>query len=159
MNSTILGKTGNGRKITGWVTPKRFVARDGKLFMRSTVNMVIWNLDGTKKKVSIDRVLRVKNINGVAAVTHNARTAPTQLARASCDVLHLNLAPLDLDLLGLQVHLDRVVLDIVAKSGAGNLVGNLLCAVTGLLDGGLSGLLARVGGLLNQVLGALNLLQ
>ena len=52
--------------------------------------------------------------------------------------------PLDLDLLGLQVHLDRVVLDIVAQTGAGNLLGNLLCAVTGLLDGGLNGVLGRL---------------
>ena len=66
--------------------------------------------------------------------------------------------PLDLDLLGLQVHLDKVVLDIVAATGAGNLLGNLLCAVTGLLDGSpLDGLLTHLKNLLNQILGALNL--
>jgi hypothetical protein len=68
------------------------------------------------------------------------------------------LGPLDLDLLGLQVHLDRIVLNIVAQSGAGNLLGNLLCAVTGLLDGGpLAGLLGQLNTLLNQILAALNL--
>ena len=77
---------------------------------------------------------------------------------AACDVLHLVLGPLDLDLLGLQVHLDKVVLDIVAATGAGNLLGNLLCAVTGLLDGGpLAGLLGQLNDLLNQILDALNL--
>ena len=45
------------------------------------------------------------------------------------------LGPLDLNLLGLEVHLDPVVLDIVAQPGPGNLLGNLLCAVAGLLDG------------------------
>src|SRR3712207_96141 len=30
----------------------------------------------------------------------------------TCDILHLELGPLDLDLLGLVVHLDRIVLDI-----------------------------------------------
>ena len=46
--------------------------------------------------------------------------------------------------------LSQVVLDITAQQGAGNLLGNLLCAVAGLLDspGGLS----RV---LNQILGVL----
>ena len=48
------------------------------------------------------------------------------------------LGPLDLNLLGLEIHLQRVVLDIVAVAGAGNLLGNLLCAVAGLLDGGRS---------------------
>jgi hypothetical protein len=47
----------------------------------------------------------------------------------------LTLGPLDLNLLGLQVHLDRVVLDITAQSGPGNLLGNLLCSVAHLLDG------------------------
>ncbi len=69
---------------------------------------------------------------------------------AACGILHLDLGPLFLDLLGLQVDLSRVVLDITAQQGAGNLLGNLLCAVTGLLDS--PGGLAR---LLNQILGIL----
>ena len=55
-------------------------------------------------------------------------------ARASCGILDLVLGPLHLDLLGLVVDLNQVVLDITAVSGAGNLLGNLLCAVVGLLD-------------------------
>lgn len=70
-----------------------------------------------------------------------------------CPILHLELGPLDLDLLGLVVHLDRVVLDVTAEPGPGNLLGNLLCAVAGLLDGvDLSGVL---GDLLQRLLDAL----
>ena len=69
---------------------------------------------------------------------------------AACDVLLLDLGPLDLDLLGLVVHLDQVVLEIVAETGAGNLVGNLLCAVTGLLDGVAA--LQAIANLLNQII-------
>jgi hypothetical protein len=56
------------------------------------------------------------------------------------------------------------VLDITitAEQGPGNLLGNLLCAVAGLLDpptggggGGLSGLLNGIIALLNQILGQL----
>ena len=72
--------------------------------------------------------LEVKSIDQAGAATS------TQALAATCDILHLNLGPLDLDLLGLVIHLDEVVLDIVAESGAGNLLGNLLCAVAGLLD-------------------------
>jgi hypothetical protein len=54
--------------------------------------------------------------------------------QAACDILHLVLGPLDLNLLGLRVQLNQVVLDITAVPGAGNLLGNLLCAITGLLD-------------------------
>lgn len=109
---------------------------------------------------------RFANINGVVnaigtlagTLTTNAgpvsivRTLaiPVQIpgaAQATCDILHLELGPLDLDLLGLVVHLNRIVLDIDAQSGPGNLLGNLLCAVAGLLDNP-SGL-AQV---LNQIL-------
>jgi len=65
---------------------------------------------------------------------------------ARCDILHLELGPLDLNLLGLVVHLNQIVLDIDAQSGPGNLLGNLLCGVAGLLDnaGGLANILNRI---------------
>ena len=70
-----------------------------------------------------------------------------------CPILHLDLGPLDLNLLGLHVHLNEVVLDIEAIPGAGNLLGNLLCAIAGLLDGvDLSGVL---GNLLQNLIDAL----
>ncbi len=73
-----------------------------------------------------------------------------------CDILNLAVGPVDLDLLGLVVELDDcndgpVTVDIVALEGGG-LLGDLLCEVAGLLDGGLSlgdlldlGLLDEVG--------------
>jgi hypothetical protein len=51
-----------------------------------------------------------------------------------CDVLDLNLGPLDLDVLGLVVNLSEVDLNIDAVAGPGNLLGNLLCAVANLLN-------------------------
>ena len=50
----------------------------------------------------------------------------------------------------LQVDLSRVVLDITAQAGAGNLLGNLLCSVANLLNN--PGGLAQV---LNRIIGAL----
>jgi hypothetical protein len=65
----------------------------------------------------------------------------------------------DLNLLGLQVHLDQVHLNITAQFCPGNLLGNLLCAVAHLLDGptGLNAILTQIAALLNQLLGALGL--
>jgi hypothetical protein len=56
----------------------------------------------------------------------------------------------------LMVHLDKIVLDITAVSGPGNLLGNLLCAIAHLLDssGPLSGIIA----LLNRILAILAIL-
>jgi hypothetical protein len=70
-----------------------------------------------------------------------------------CPILHLDLGPLDLNLLGLRVQLNQVVLDITAIPGPGNLLGNLLCAVAGLLDGGAAGNL--LGNLLQNLIDAL----
>ena len=87
---------------------------------------------------------------------------PAEDARASasgritCDVLLLDLGPLDLDLLGLQIHLNEVVLEIVAEAAAGNLLGNLLCAVVSLLDGGVA--LAAIAELLNQIIDIIGIL-
>ena len=71
-------------------------------------------------------------------------------ATGTCDILHLTLGPLHLDLLGLVVDLNQINLDITAQSGAGNLLGNLLCQVAGLLDNG--GPAAGIANLLNQLL-------
>jgi hypothetical protein len=70
----------------------------------------------------------------------------------ACSILSLDLGPLDLNLLGLRVALDPVVLLVEAIPGAGALLGNLLCAVAGLLDGGLGG---GLGGLLGNLLTAI----
>ena len=72
---------------------------------------------------------------------------------AACDILTLDLGPLRLDVLGLVVDLSAIDLDITAVPGPGNLLGNLLCAVAGLLDGPvlgntLTGLLAIINRLL-----------
>lgn len=93
---------------------------------------------------------------GVAGTITQTITAPLQVT-GSCTILTLTLGPLDLNLLGLMIHLNQVVLNITAVSGAGNLLGNLLCAVANLLNGGgpLSTLLTNLTNLLNQILGAL----
>ena len=152
MHSRIVGTTANGRDVTGAFVPLRFVKRNGHVLVRGLVEGVVHGAHGSTTRFATMKTLRVKSINGTPA-----RAGRAVAERASCRVLDLVLAPLDLNLLGLKVHLDRVVLNIVAQSGAGNLLGNLLCAVTHLLDGGLGGLLGRVTNLINQILGALRL--
>jgi len=116
------------------------------------------NFTGTLTLKRFTVINDVVNAVGTLVGTVTTPTGPVPIARtvsipvallnpATCDILHLELGPLDLDLLGLVVHLDKIVLDIDAQSGPGNLLGNLLCSVAGLLDN--PGGLAR---LLNQIL-------
>jgi hypothetical protein len=79
-----------------------------------------------------------------------AATPSVQQDGGECQILFLDLAPIFLDVLGLQVDISQIVIDITAVEGPGNLLGNLLCAILGLLDrGGPAGGLA---GLLNNLL-------
>ena len=77
-------------------------------------------------------------------------------ALATCPILNLSLGPLDLNLLGLVVHLDEVNLTSTRCRARATLLGNLLCAVAGLLDGpSLPGLNDIIADLLNLILGNL----
>lgn len=58
-----------------------------------------------------------------------------EAAQRICPVLDLTLGPLDLNLLGLMVHLDTVHLTITADSNGG-LLGSLLCSLAGRGGGG-----------------------
>ena len=126
--------TGSGVNFVGELTLNRFV-RDGSQIV------AVGTLSGT----ATDAAGTV-----LGTVTNMAVQLPIIGITATCDILHLELGPLDLNLLGLVVHLDKIVLDIDAQSGPGNLLGNLLCAVAGLLDGG--GPLNQLVALLNQIL-------
>jgi hypothetical protein len=63
-------------------------------------------------------------------------TSPSP-AQADCPILNLELNPIHLDLLGLNVDTSAICLRITAHEGEG-LLGDLLCGLSGLLDGGVS---------------------
>jgi hypothetical protein len=116
----------------------------------------VFNL--TSFAVKNDQLVAVGTLSGVLTTGTTTESVfktvalPAAVTQAACEILHLDIGPISLDLLGLQVDLSRVVLDITAQPGPGNLLGNLLCAVAGLLDPGNLGNLAK---LLNQILAAL----
>ena len=158
-SEVIRGVADDGRKVRATVLPTNFEMVGDQLVADVLVRGVATGKGGREVATQvIDNVpVQINTAEGLGA--GGAGMAGT--AVGSCDILNLVLGPLDLDILGLQVHLDQVVLDIVAQSGAGNLLGNLLCAVAGLLDdspldlGALTGLLEAVNGLLDQLLGGL----
>jgi hypothetical protein len=62
--------------------------------------------------------------------TSTLSTTPGLAPMVICTVLDLTVGPLDLNLLGLLVHLDRVHLLITADSNGG-ILGSLLCSLAG----------------------------
>ena len=122
--------------FTGIFSLSRFVARNGQVAAVGTLTGTVTDAAGQTVGAIVRTItLPVLNISG------------------TCDILHLELGPIDLDLLGLVVHVDKIVVDIDAQSGPGNLLGNLLCAVANLLNN--NGPLAGIVNLLNQILGNL----
>jgi hypothetical protein len=141
-NIPVRGRTAEGDRFRGRLDVRRFVDSAGEGIK------AVGRLDGVVRDSDGDLIGRVENKRVRIPVTNVAVDPGTAAARvqASCDILHLELGPLDLDLLGLVIHLNRIVLDIDAEPGPGNLLGNLLCAIAGLLDGppALEGVLADI---------------
>lgn len=131
---TVTG-TIDGTAFTGEVSNLTTSVVDGVLTLTGTLTGPGQLAEGVEFTAPIEQVTTTA-ANGTAA---------------GCEILNLVLGPLDLNLLGLEVFLDTVTLDITAVPGAGNLLGNLLCAVAGLLDGP-----AAAGGALNGIAALLN---
>ena len=93
--------------------------------------------------------------SGTQTATQTVLVPVAAVAAATCQILHLELGPIDLDLLGLVVHVDKIVVDITAHSGPGNLLGNLLCGLANALNGGASA--NTIANILNQILAILRL--
>jgi len=150
-NIPVAGTTASGQSFHGTMNITRFAAPGGTLSAVGTITGVVKNASGAVTRSVINAPATIPVEMGAASTSAAAQTS------ATCNVLHLVLGPLDLNLLGLHVHLNQVVLDITAVRGPGQLLGNLLCAIAHLLDGtGLSGVLAQ---LLTAVTRVLSLMQ
>jgi hypothetical protein len=134
----------------------KFVNNNGAVVAVGTISGVAKDAAGTVLASGLQIVALPFSTSG-PTTTAAAAAAPGITPAAVCPILNLVLGPLHLDLLGLVVDLNRVVLDINAVSGSNNLLGNLLCAITGLLDqpGPLANLLNQIFALLGQLLGGL----
>jgi hypothetical protein len=92
--------------------------------------------------------------NGLPAAGAPFKSVITSVT-AACQVLNLNVQPIDLNLLGLVVNLDAVHLAINAVPGAG-LLGDLLCALAGGLNPGVVPV-PLIAPILTQVISVLGL--
>ena len=136
--ANVTGKADNGATLSGTFKAANFAINSaGQLVANGTLTGTLTDPAGAAQQVSQQVALPVD----------------TAQSTGSCQILDLVLGPLDLDLLGLVVHLDTVHLNITAQQGPGNLLGNLLCAVAGLLNGPANN--NALLNLLNQILGLL----
>ena len=142
------GSAADGTVLDGLFELKRFDERQGVLYAVGTLTGTLGD-KSVRKNVSLPVTGASNELPAVDGLVQQQAPVPTP---GACDILTLNLGPLDLDILGLRVALDPVDLLIEAVPGAGNLLGNLLCGIAGLLDGPLGG---GLGGLLRNLLDAI----
>jgi hypothetical protein len=143
LTSTVAGTFSNADgqgTFAGTFTPTKFSVVNGVLDATGLVKGTMTDANGTALgTVSQTATIPVDRTNAADA--------------AGCGILNLTLGPLNLNLLGLVVTLNQVHLVITAVPGAGNLLGNLLCAVANLLNG--TGSLSVIAALLNGILALL----
>jgi hypothetical protein len=143
----VQGTARGAGRVTGTFTIQRFVDNGGQLGAFGT--LVLTTAQG--------QTAVTQAVMPVTATHRPSAAAPAAGAaiQAVCEVLDLTLGPLDLNLLGLVIHLDTVHLDIDANP-AGGLLGQLL---SGLLCGSdlgtIFGNLTQLVNFLNAVLAAL----
>lgn len=161
----IAGSVAGGGAFNGSVTINRFALQNGQLVAIGFVRGSITDAAGIVLQSGLRSVALPVSLGSGAALTsaaispetarmmpalftgaNGARWMPVQAT--SCGVLHVALGPLALNILGFNVNLGAVALDISGDS-AGPL-GALVCQVIALL-----GNVANVVGLLNSILGLL----
>ena len=136
------GKAKNGKTFTGTYTIDRFTRSGGKQYAVGTL----------KGRLKGRRVTR-DNVRIPVALARPAQGSQIPPTPNACQILNLTLQPIDLNLLGLRVRTSRIDLRIEGVPGAGQLLGNLLCGILGILDP--QGGAAATPSQLTQVLNAL----
>jgi hypothetical protein len=121
------GTAKGGKKFSGTYTITRFTQSGGKVYAVGTLKGKLKGRNVKRSNVRIPATLARHDTAGASQLPPN----PTP---GACQVLDLVLNPIDLNLLGLHVATSRIEALIEAVPGANALLGNLLCAITGILD-------------------------
>jgi hypothetical protein len=95
-NVPVTGKAHNGKSFSGHFTVTRFITRNGKTYAQGTLTGKLGSRTVKSTQVAIP-----------AKIPTSSTSTMSGHAAATCPILHLTLGPLDLNLLGLTVHLNQ----------------------------------------------------
>jgi hypothetical protein len=135
----VTGTLEDGGTFEGTVNLNQLQFEDGQLTVSGVLNGVATTVDDVAHEI-----------------TNQAFTTTLDLSsdtgREECRILFLDLGPIFLDLLGLEVDLSQIELEVRAVPGPGNLLGNLLCSVVHLLDRDPGSAVQRIVDQINRLL-------
>ncbi|MFH5803109.1 hypothetical protein [Alienimonas sp. DA493] len=126
-----------------------FTVEGNQLIANGTLSGDLLNKKGkVTRSISEDLSAPVQSLTMMDTNATATGTDRAAMAADSCMILDLDLGPLDLNLLGLVIDLEPIVLDIFAVPSDGAL-GSLLCALVGP-----DGLISDIAGLLEDLISA-----
>ena len=134
----------------GTLAIDRFATRNGKMVAIGTLKGTV-RKNGKTKRVKARTVTLPASVVGAGSGAKAAQVPPIP---GACQILNLVLGPITLNLLGLVVRTNQINLRIDAVPGDGNLLGNLLCGLTGILNP--TGALGELTGAIQDLTAALN---
>lgn len=132
-----LAVTGRPTLDGGLAIPVSLPVRDetgARGTFQGTITITEFALNASNQLVASGTIVGQTVIRGVTTTVNETFENLQVTPGRRCPILHLDIGPIFLDLLGLEVQTSRIVVDVTAVAGAGNLLGNLLCALVGLLD-------------------------
>ena len=142
----IAGSATGGGTFAGTFFVQRFEARDGRVV---AIGMVSGSVSGAGTMLAGPVALPVDvGPGGQSAPASPAAAAPQ--AAQTCQVLHLAIGAVNLNVLGLQVTTQPISIDVSGDSTGTNVLGNLTCTILTTLNN-----VVGLVNLLNQLLGVL----
>jgi hypothetical protein len=150
----ITGTVAGGGTFAGTLSLQKFVVRDGQVAAVGIVRGTVTSAAGVPLGTALVGPLTLPVQVGPGPTVATTTAAPVA-AQATCQVLHLDIGAVNLNLLGLVVVTQPIGLDISGDSAG--VLGNLVCTVLDTLNSvvDLVGLLNQILGLLTGLLGAL----
>lgn len=147
---------GHGKDtFAGTLSIERFAVRGDKIVAIGMVTGRVTDKSGNPRGTAVVGQVEVP----VRVGTGSSATPASGIAlqQASCDVLHLDLGAINLNLLGVQFVTAPITLDLTATSDAGGVLGQLICTALELVGNvvGLVDVLNSILGLLTGLLGGL----
>jgi hypothetical protein len=140
------GTTKSGKSFKGTYTIDRFTrARSGRYAGKLVSVGTVRGTSGGKRYAKRGVVMPA-SLTKPATAAQNLPPLPN-----ACQILNLQLGPINLNLLGLVIRTNAINVRIDAQRGPGNLLGNLLCGITGALDPG-NATLSQLAAALNAIL-------
>jgi hypothetical protein len=124
--------------LTGTLAVQRFARTDTGVAAVGTLTLSVTDPATNAARTIVTQVAMplARQGSSTAATDTPVGQAPSIVAASAttCGTLNLALGPVDVEVLGLTLQVQRVAVDVSAAQGAGDQLGNLLCQIAGLLD-------------------------